>query len=230
MRTRTGVAVAALALALGSVAACSRDSQSTSTDQQSYEISEQVTALVVDGQAAAVTIETGEGPVTVTEIYRYADDKPGTSHKVDGTTLTLSDTGCQNDEGRCQVEFRVRVPSATTATVTAKAGAVKVAGLAGDMTVTTDAGAVEATGLAGDRVTVTTQAGATSLEFAEAPTMVQTTTQLGAVEVRVPGGRAYAVEVDTTVGASDVSVQRDAASPNKIQIKTNVGAVRVENV
>jgi hypothetical protein len=229
MRTRTGVAVAALTLALGSVAACSRGGLATSTDEQSYEISERVTALVVDGQAAAVTIETGEGPVTVTEIYRYADDKPGTSHQVQGTTLTLTDTGCQNDENRCDVEFRVRVPSATTADITAQAGAVRVTGLAGNITVTTEAGAVEAKGLAGDQVTVTTQAGATSLEFAEAPMMVRTSTNLGAVDVKVPGGTAYAVDVDTNVGASDVSVQRDAGSAHKIQIKTDVGAVRVQN-
>jgi DUF4097 and DUF4098 domain-containing protein YvlB len=227
MRTRTGVAVAIATLALG-VGGCSRDG-AASTDQQSYEVSEQVTALVVDGQAAAVTIETGDGPVTVTEIYRYADDKPATSHAVEGTTLKLTDTGCRNDEGRCEVEFRVRVPSATTATVTAQAGAVRVTGLAGDVTVRTEAGAVEGTRLAGDRVTVTTQAGATSLAFTEAPTMVQASTSVGAVEVKVPGGTAYAVDVDTSVAAADVSVQRDPASAHKIQIRTEVGAVQVRN-
>jgi hypothetical protein len=229
MTVRRAAASAAVALALGSVAACSSD-RPTTTDEQSYEISEQVSALVVDGQAAAVTIETGEGPVTVTEIYRYADDQPGTSHRVDGSTLRLSDTGCQNDEQRCDVEFRVRVPSATTATVTAKAGAVKMSGLTGNVTVTTEAGAVEATGLAADEVTITTQAGATSLEFAQAPTMVRASTELGAVDVRLPGGTAYAVDVATKVGASDVSVQRDAASAHKIQVRTDVGAVRVANM
>ena len=92
------VAVSAvMAVALGAMAACSAGR--TTTDEQSYEISEQVTALTVDGKAAVVTVEGGEGPVTVTEIYRYADDRPGTSHRLDGATLRLSDTGCQNDEG-----------------------------------------------------------------------------------------------------------------------------------
>jgi hypothetical protein len=226
--TMRRVAVSALvAVMLGSMAACSAGR--TTTDEQSYEISEQVSALVVDGQAAAVTVETGDGPVTVTEVYRYADDRPGTSHRLDGATLRLTDTGCQNDERRCDVEFRVRVPSATTVTVTAKAGAVKVNGLTGNVKVTTEAGVVEASGLAGDEVTITTQAGATSLEFVEAPKFVKVSTQLGAVDVRLPSGTAYAVDVATEVGTSDVSVQRDAASAHRIQVKTEVGAIRVKN-
>jgi hypothetical protein len=227
MTMRSAALTAAMAFVLGSVAACSLGG--TTTDEQSYEISDKVNALVVAGQAAAVTIETGEGPVTVTEVYRYADDRPSTSHQLDGSTLTLTDTGCQNDEQRCDVEFRVRVPSATTATVTAKAGAVRMNGLAGNVTVTTEAGAVEANGLAGDEVTITTQAGAASLEFAKAPMMVKASTEFGAVEVRLPSGTAYAVDVATSVAASDVSVQRDAASAHKVQVKTTVGAVRVEN-
>ena len=226
MTTRTA-AVWAAAMALGTVAACS--SGAAKTDEQSYQISEQVSALVVDGRAAAVTIETGDGPVAVTEVYHYSDDRPGTSHRVDGSTLRLSDTGCRNDEVRCGVEFRVRMPSATTATVTAKAGAVKMTGLTGNVTVTTEAGAVEANGLAGDEVTITTQAGAASLEFAKAPKMVKASTQVGAVEVRLPGGTAYAVDVATSVGPSDVSVQRDTKSAHKVQVKTEVGAIRVEN-
>jgi hypothetical protein len=212
---------------LASAAACSAGG--TTTDEQSYEISEQVSALVVDGRAAAVTVETGEGPVTVTEIYRYSNDRPGTSHRLDGATLRLTDTGCQNDERRCDVEFRIRVPSATTVSVTAKAGTVKVDGLTGNLVVTTEAGVVEAKDLAGDEVTITTQAGATSLEFAKAPTSVKVSTQLGAVDVRLPSGTAYAVDVATDVGATDVSVQRDAASAHRIHVRTDVGAIQVKN-
>jgi putative adhesin len=225
--TRWTAALCAAALAFGTLTACS--SGATTTDEQSYEISDRVSALVVDGRAAAVTIETGDGPVTVTEVYHYSDDRPGTSHRVDGSTLRLSDTGCRNDEVRCSVEFRIRMPSATTATVTARAGAVKITGLAGNITVTTDAGAVQAHGLAADQVTVTTQAGAASLDFAEAPTMVKAATQVGAVEVKLPGDTAYAVDAATSVGSSDVTVRRDPASAHRIQVKTDVGAIRVEN-
>jgi len=41
---------------------------------------------------------------------------------------------------------------------------------------------------------------------------------------------SYAVDVQTTVGSSDVSVQRDPASPHKVEVRTNVGAVKVRNL
>jgi hypothetical protein len=73
-----------------------------------------------------------------------------------------------------------------------------------------------------------TQAGAMTLEFAEAPATLQATTELGAVTVRVPGTAAYAVDVRTDVGSSKVSVRQDAASPHKIVVKTQLGAVSIE--
>ena len=75
---------------------------------------------------------------------------------------------------------------------------------------------------------VVTSAGAMTLELAEAPATLQATTELGAVTVRVPASATYAVDVRADVGSSKVSVQQDAASPHKISVKTQVGAVTVE--
>jgi hypothetical protein len=55
-----------------------------------------------------------------------------------------------------------------------------------------------------------------------------TTTELGAVEVRVPSDAAYAVEVDTDVGTSTVSVRKDPASAHRIRISTQVCAASIE--
>ena len=168
--------------------------------------------------------------VTVTETYHFTDDKPATSHRVNGTTLQLTDTGCRNDEVRCGVEFRVHLPAAARAEITAQAGAVRVTGLLGDVAVTTQAGAVEGRALGGADVAVSTQAGAANLEFARVPSTVRASTEVGAVELGLPSGASYAVDVQTTVGSSDVSVQRDPASPHKVEVRTNVGAVKVHNL
>jgi hypothetical protein len=66
---------------------------------------------------------------------------------------------------------------------------------------------VEAHGLTSDEVTIKTDAGAASLESAEAPTLVRTTTSLGAIELHVPGTTAYAVEVHSEVGGVSVNVE-----------------------
>ena len=203
---------------------------STTTNQQSYAIAGRIDALVVDARAAAVVIETGEGPVTVTETHRFGDDRPATSHQVDESTLRLADTGCRNDALRCNIELRVHLPAAARAEITSQVGAVQVTGLTGDVSVTTQAGAVEGRALGGDEVSVSTQAGAATLEFARAPSTVRASTEAGAVEVRVPGDTSYAVDVRTMVGRSDVAVRHDPGSTHRIEVRTGVGAVRIGNL
>ena len=211
------------------VAGCS-DPVSDSSEQ-SYEISQPVGTLAVDARAAKVTLETGDGPVTVTEILRYSNDKPATSHTVDGDTLKLSETGCGSGVNvRCDVEYQIRVPRQTAASITTQAGPVTVRGLDGRLTVATDAGTVNGDGLTSASTVVTTKAGLVKLVYAAAPDQVTAETDVGGVEVRVPGGQSYAVDISTTVGASDVSVDRDAGSAHRISVRSKVGAVRIAPV
>jgi len=139
------------------LAACTGGS--LTTEEQSYPVDGAVTALVVDARAAAVTVRTGAGPATVTETFRYAGDRPRTAHAMAGGTLTLTETGCRNDDVRCNVAYDIVVPATATAHIKAQAGAVKVTGLSGDITVQTEAGAVEGRALTADRVTVSSGAG-----------------------------------------------------------------------
>jgi len=224
---RVPAAATALAVALLlSVAACTGGS--TTTDEVRYRIDERVTALVIDARAAGVDIVTGDGPVTVTEEHRYSAGRPATAHRVEGTTARLTESGCGDDDARCEVRYRIRMPAALSVDVTAQAGAVKMDGVAGAVRVTTEAGSVEGRALAGDRVTVRTEAGATSLEFTEAPALISATTSMGAVELRVPATTAYAVDVRTSVGRNTVGVDEDPASAHRIEVRTDVGAVRIE--
>jgi DUF4097 and DUF4098 domain-containing protein YvlB len=226
MRSRTAVALTAFALL--PLAGCFGGS--STTREMSYQIDERVTALVIDVRAASVAIEAADGPVTVTEKHRYSKGKPTTAHQVEGQRLHLSESGCGDDDARCDVEYTIRMPGAMSADITAQAGAVKVHGLAGNMHVTTQAGAVEGLALTSDEVTVKTEAGAASLEFAEAPMLIRTTTSVGAVELGVPGTAAYAVDVKTSMGASSVEVKQDPASKHRIEVRTEVGAVKIEEL
>jgi hypothetical protein len=226
MRTRLlPVAVLTAAALLLPVAACGGDS--STTGEVAYRIDEPVTTLVIGARAAGVDIVATDGPVTVTEKYRYSRGKPTTAHRVDGTTLRLTESGCGDDDARCEVRYRIGMPAAMSVDIQAQAGAVKVDGLAGNIRVTTEAGAVEGLALTSDAVTVKTEVGATSLEFTEPPSSISTTTSLGAVELRVPGTTAYAVDVRTT-GAEKVDVDQDAASAHRIQVRTEAGAVQIE--
>lgn len=224
MKQRTAATLTALALL--PLAACA--DLSTTTAVLNYQIDQAVTAVVIDARAASVTIVAGDGPVTVTEEHRYSRSKPTTAHQVDGQTLRLTESGCGDDNLRCDVDYRIRMPTAMSADITAQAGAVKVDGLSGNLQVATQAGAVEGRALTSGEVTIETAAGAAFLEFAKAPTLVRARTHAGAVELRLPGTTAYAVDVRTSVGATSVDVDKDPASKHRIEIQTDVGAVKIE--
>ena len=101
------------------------------------------------------------------------------------------------------------MPKTVTTQITAQAGAIKLVGLAGNVDITTQAGAVDGRTLTSAEVTVTTEAGAASLEFTKPPTLVQATTSMGAAELRLPGTTTYAVDVQTSIGASTIGVDQD---------------------
>jgi hypothetical protein len=227
MRSRTAAALTTIVLL--PLAACSGGS--TTTDEVNYQIDQPLTALVVGAQAASVAIVVGDGPVTVTEEHRYSSGKPTTAHQVQGQMLRLTESGCEDDnDPHCGVRYTIRMPKAMSADITAEAGTVKVDGLAGNVHVITQAGAVEGRALTSDEVIVKTEAGAASLEFAKPPALVQTTTSVGAVDLRLPGTSSYAVDVRTEVGGSTVDVDRDPASAHRITVRTEAGAVNIKRL
>ena len=92
-------------LALIPLAACSDGRPVAETTETSYQIAQPVTTLIIDARTAVVTIEAGAGPITVKEIQRWSHRTPTTSHRVDGNTLRLTESGCGDRAGiRCDVE------------------------------------------------------------------------------------------------------------------------------
>ena len=57
---------------------------------------------------------------------------------------------------------------------------------------------------------------------------MQVKSTAGSVTLTVPGGDKYNVTVDTTIGAQDVTVDKDSSSSHRIDVETTVGAVTVK--
>ena len=224
MKRRTAAA-ALTALAILPLTACSN--ALTTTDELNYQIDQSLSELVIDARAGSIAIEVGDGPITVTEQHRYSRSKPATAHQVDGQTLRLTESGCRTAAGHCEVSYRIRMPKAMSGQINAKAGTVEVDGLAGDLHVATLAGSVEGHSLSSADVTVQTEAGETTLRFADAPRLVRASTSLGAVELRLPGSTAYAVDIQTTLGDSSVDVDQNPASAHRIEVRSKVGSVKI---
>jgi hypothetical protein len=221
------VTVAGLAAVLA-LAGC--DAAQNSTETHRYTVQEQVDRLVLKSDAGRVEIVVGDGPITVTEVYRYSKNPPAATHTVNERVLRLADGDCPHQHfGQCSVDYSVRVPAATAVEITADAGTVQVTGLSGDLTVTSDAGRVEATGLASEHTKVTADAGRVSLAYRQPPASVDVQADAGTVEVILPTGDSYAVDATTDAGRVTVEVPQDKAAPRTITAHSDAGAVQIVN-
>jgi hypothetical protein len=226
-RTTRLLAVAATGLVVTAALGACGIAGPTSTETHRYQVGEQVTKLVLNADAGSVDVTAGDGPVQVTEVWRYSRNAPTTSHQTTGGVLTLTDSSCGTHLGRCEVDYTITVPAATAVVITTSAGGITVSGLAGDLKVDSDAGTVEGTGLASQHTTVHTSAGRVRLAYRVAPVDVSARTDAGAVSVLVPAGDSYAVHADTDAGKLTVEVPQDGGSTRTITAHTDAGAVEV---
>jgi Putative adhesin len=219
-------------------------------DTSSYSISQTVGEINLEGQAGNVDVVVSDGPISVTETARYSDDKPPTSHTVNGTTLTLTEGECQQTRmvnGRCQVDWEIHAPAGTNLTLRSGSGDITVTGFASTVSAKTGSGNVKADRLAGreitaesssgnvnltfaqppNQVTASSSSGDVDLTFAQPPNQVTASSSSGDVGIKVPGGTGYDVQARSSTEDPDVSVTQDNNSPHKIEAKTSSGSIKI---
>ncbi|MGW2207531.1 DUF4097 family beta strand repeat-containing protein [Streptomyces sp. NPDC001774] len=211
-------------LVLGAATSCTISGDSESREQ-SYEISEPITALSVDEAVGKITISADNGPVKVKETLRFSNNEPATSHRVTDGTLHLVDNGC--GKGSCSVDYDIRIPASAAVTVKTSAGEVTVTGLAGKLDLSASTGRIRGTGLTSQDARLRTSAGSVDVTFSRAPRVVDASATTGQVTLRVPGDAAYAVDAKSDLGSRKVDVAVDPASPHKIRVRVTVGSLSV---
>jgi hypothetical protein len=191
-----------------------------------YAISAPVSALVVTSRVGNVTV-TGAGgsAASVTEEITYTSKPPVTTRSVSGGTLTVG-YSCPV-ELVCAVVYRIRVPRTAAVQVTANAGRITLSGLAGQVTAKADAGLITATGLTGASVSLTTDVGAITADFAAAPVTIAAVTRIGAITLRVPSAASYLVIANASFGQATVRIPQDPSAPHTIRATADVGAILV---
>ncbi|WP_316522786.1 DUF4097 family beta strand repeat-containing protein [Kitasatospora brasiliensis] len=200
------------------------------TESNSYQVSDAVTALRINSPGGLVEVVAGDGGgVRVTETARYDGDKPSVSHKTaaDGV-LVLDASECGHGIGHkvCQVGYRVVVPKGLATTVRNTGGDVTVTGLAGALDLASDGGKVLASGLASKSFTAKADGGTVNAAFVETPDRVRIESAGGSVTARLPDA-AYAVDATANGGTADVKVKTDPASSHKVTIRSDGGSVSV---
>jgi DUF4097 and DUF4098 domain-containing protein YvlB len=243
---RRWIAIASLALVALASAGCqpvqvtssSDSSRSNSTDgsshvgKNSYQISQAVTEISLKGNAGDVDVVAGNGPISVTETLRYTDDKPVTSHNVNGDTLALTSADCEHERsvnGRCQVDWEIRAPAATNLTLRSESGGITVTGFSGTVSARASAGGVQGRDLTSRSVIAKSSAGGVDLAFTQPPDQVSATSSAGGVDIQLPSRTGYDVHASSATGDPDVNVQQDDNSPHKINAKTSAGTIEINN-
>jgi hypothetical protein len=191
-----------------------------------YQITAPVSTVVIVSHVGNVTVTGGSDPaVSVTQQVYYSKTPPATTRTVSGNTLTVTyDCPAQLV---CGVAYTLAVPRSVTVRVTAGAGGVRLVGLAGSVTAKASVGLISATGLTGASVSLTTRVGGISASFAAAPAMVQASTTVGAITVRVPGTVSYKIAADARVGKTTISAPQSASSDHAITAATDAGSIVV---
>ena len=249
MPARTAIKVAAAVLTGGVAASalggCYVDVGALQHRTHSYSVSGPVQTLVVDAHVGGVHVIGGNsGKVSVTEHISYRHTAPVTTHRATAGTLTL-DSNCPALE-TCSVGYDIGVPRSMTVRVSGNAGGIRLESLSGQVVAHTNAGnidldsvsgPVQVTGHAGAilgknvssvRATLRSSVGGIDVTFSAAPAIITATTSVGSVTLRVPGNVPYAVDANTSVGSTRVSVTRSPASPHAITASTRTGSITIE--
>ncbi|MED7926442.1 DUF4097 family beta strand repeat-containing protein [Nonomuraea sp. LP-02] len=199
----------------------------TNKDTKSYEVTDRVTELRLDGASGdAVITETGGTAVRVTETLTWrGDSKPTPEHRIEGGVLALSYT-CPSNLGSCGVDYRIEVPKGLAVDLDSGSGDITLRALSGDVRVNVGSGDVDAADLAGKNVVADSGSGNVELKYTTAPTNARLKAGSGDVSLFVPDG-AYDVTTDVGSGDVTVSVKNDRSSPNKISVRTGSGNISV---
>lgn len=191
-----------------------------------YLISSPVSTVVVISHVGNITVTGGSGSSTsVTEQATYSKTPPRTTRTISGKTLTVT-YDCPS-QLVCAVAYTVEVPRGVTVRAQAGAGAVRLAGLSGDVTATAKVGIIYATGLSGSSVSLTADGGGISASFTAAPAALRAIARVGTVDLHVPGTASYKVSADAHVGHADVSVRQSSSSAHVITATTDVGSIKI---
>jgi hypothetical protein len=204
-----------------------RPVQGGSQTSSTYAVSAPVSTLVVSSGAGAVTVTGSQrSTVAVTEQIQFSARPPAMTRTLAGKTLTLG-YQCPH-ESLCAASYDIQVPRGLAVRVTSGAGEIRLSSLAGAVTARSGAGLISAAGLTSRTASFTTDLGEINAVFAAAPVTVHATTNLGAINLLVPGTVSYDVNVPPgELDSAIVTIPRSSSSRHVIDATCNMGSLLI---
>ncbi|QIP88727.1 DUF4097 domain-containing protein [Streptomyces sp. Tu 2975] len=236
-------------LAVGLSGCGSADASEAPVEKKSFALTG--TALTIDSDNT--DIELVPADVDEVEVTRQVDgwvflgNGPDATWKMADGTLTLK-VKCDAIASDCVARHTVKVPRGTSVTVdddngsvTASGfdtalklrsdnGSVKVTDSSGALELDSENGSVVAERVSGKSVVASSDNGSVRLELTGVPDRVESHSDNGRVEIRLPGaGAPYAVDAKSDNGDVDVAVPTDDNSTHVVKARSDNGEVVVRS-
>lgn len=188
-----------------------------------YTVSGPVSTLVVSGGIGRVAITGSQrSAVSVTEQVQFSARPPAMTRALAGKTLTL---GYQcPDESLCSASYDIQVPRGVAVRVSSATGEIQLSSLAGTVTAKSGTGLIAAAGLTSRTASFSTNLGEIDAVFATPPVTVHASTNLGAINIRVPGTASY--DVNAPPGGI-INVPQSSSSRHVIDATCNMGSLLI---
>jgi hypothetical protein len=192
-----------------------------------YTVSAPVSSLVVASGLGEVTVTGSQrSTVSVTEQIQFSARPPVMRRTLTGKTLTLG-FHCPN-ESMCAASYTIQVPRGMAVRVSSGNGEIRLSSLAGPVHASSGLGLITASGLTSSTASFASSLGEIDADFTAAPTTVHAATDMGAINIRVPGTVSYDVNVTPGgLGSANVTVPRSSSSRHVIDATCGMGSVLI---
>jgi hypothetical protein len=194
----------------------------------------------VKGAVAGVTLDVGDGDVTVigggrrdsvevqrSERYSFGH-RPEVEHRVEGATFNVHARCPATLLGPCAVDHRVVVPDNVALDIRTSGGRVSLRGYRGSARILSGSGAIDISGYCGNSLDARAGSGSITMEAACAPPRLSLRSGSGSIHAVLPAGR-YDLDAESTSGSETVhGVTPRADAPYTVQVLSASGDVTVE--
>lgn len=188
--------------------------------EESFDVVETVTRLVVDSASGDVVVTAAETEVITVDLVIHGSDTV-VDQRQSGSELTL-ETNCEDQWANCSVDYTITVPPRMDVVLTSGSGDVSVVGTIGTARLDTGSGNVEVHCIRGDSVEADTGSGDI---FCSELEVDQVDAETGSGDIH--GTSLSVARMTAETGSGDVEL-KFSLSPDSLDIDTGSGDIELE--
>jgi hypothetical protein len=222
-----GAGAALVIAALTGMSLWSWLARQTETQQQTHQRAAGWISL--DLRIGEVNLVPGqEGRIDIERRLTWSGPKPVLEEWWAGDTLQMR-AHCDEELliAACWVNYTIRIPPGTAVDARTSEGNITLRDLTGTLRLGTDTGAITGTGLRTGDVHADAQLGGIALRFVRPPASLRASSAAGDINVEIPEGGSYALDIHGGADEPNVGVRATANAANTIWVRNQTGGIRV---